>query len=365
MLFRFWSFLLKLIMAIKVLPSRRPPPRPKKIRVLFVLKRHLYGPSLGLFNSCTFISKALESKGVDAKVVEVQDNNHIDREVARYRPTHVIIEALWVVPEKFPQLIKLHPKVRWVVRVHSNAPFLSGEGMALEWLIRYRELALKYDGQFIVSCNNWRMTDELNFSLGLKSVLLPNIYEPSLSGHAAKPRAWNPSCGKVVIGCFGAIRPLKNQLEQALAAVIFANEGKLELTFHINIGRIEENSNSVRRNLVALFDGTPHRLVQHGWATHDRFIRLVKACDLGLQASFSETFNIVAGDFVFSGVPLVGSGEIEWLATASKAEPTVYTDLVKKISANLKHPSHVETSQKNLKIYSAKALAEWVRWLGV
>lgn len=323
----------------------------------------MYGPSLGLFNSCNFVKKALESKGIRSKVVEVKDNNDIDREVSKFNPTHVILEAIWVVPEKFPFLIKLHPNVTWVVRVHSNAPFLSGEGMAIEWLVKYRDLALKYDDKFFVACNSKRMVDELNLTLGMRSILLSNIYEPALSEAPGKPAVFNPKGGKVVIGCFGAIRPLKNQLEQALAAIIFSNEHKLELTFHINTARIEQNSSPIHRNLIALFDGTPHKLVQHGWVAHDKFIRLIKTCDIGLQASFSETFNIVSGDFIFSGVPLVGSSEIEWLASHSKARPTTYTDIVKKIAHNLKYTSCVESSQRNLKIYSVKALAGWVKWL--
>ena len=350
-------------MAIKEVIKRRPP-RPKKIKVLFILKRHLYGPSFGLFNSCTFIAKALESKGIDAKVVEVRDNNQIDREVTRYKPTHVIIEALWVVPEKFPVLIKLHPKVKWVVRIHSNAPFLSGEGMALEWIVQYRDLALKYDNKLFIACNNGRIQNEINGSLNARSVLLQNIYEPALDGKYEKPKPpfdFKQDC--ISVGCFGAIRPLKNQLEQALAAILFANQHNKELTFHINIGRVEQNSDPILRNLVALFDGTPHTLVQHGWVTHECFIRLIKNCDIGLQASFSETFNIVGADFIYHGVPLVGSSELEWLATASKAESTVSADLVKKIESNLKHPSYVEASQRNLRLHGTKSLSEWMAWL--
>jgi hypothetical protein len=111
-----------------------------KPRVLFVLKRHGYGPSFGLMNSCQFIAEALRNRGVEAKVVEVIDNNFIDREVHQYKPTHVIIEALWVVPEKFPELLRLHPNIKWGVRIHSNMPFISGEGMAIKWLKGYLKI---------------------------------------------------------------------------------------------------------------------------------------------------------------------------------------------------------------------------------
>ena len=85
------------------------------MRVLFILKSgcgygHWSHKSSGLFNSASACAQMLEDDGIPSKVVEVVDNNCIDREVHKFRPTHVIIEALWVVPEKFSVLSKLHPK---------------------------------------------------------------------------------------------------------------------------------------------------------------------------------------------------------------------------------------------------------------
>ena len=79
----------------------------------------------------------LVASGIPAKVVVVVDNNDIDREVAAYKPTHVIIEALWVVPEKFEVLSKLHPGVKWIVRYHSEVAFLASEGIAMKWTQGY------------------------------------------------------------------------------------------------------------------------------------------------------------------------------------------------------------------------------------
>ena len=78
--------------------------------------------------------------GFEAKVVVVNDNNDINREVFKYTPTHVFIEALWVVPSKFEVLIPLYPKIQWYVRLHSNTPFISSEGIAIDWLVKYLAL---------------------------------------------------------------------------------------------------------------------------------------------------------------------------------------------------------------------------------
>ena len=124
--------------------ARLFPQNPRKSKnspkILFILKKRneswgCYGngsaqggyPS-GLLNSATFVKDMLNDLGFVAELVEVVDNDCIDREVTKARPDIVIIEALWVVPPKFSVLAKLHPKVKWVIRNHSEIPFLSMEG---------------------------------------------------------------------------------------------------------------------------------------------------------------------------------------------------------------------------------------------
>ena len=116
-------------------------------KVIFILKKRqsshtgYASVSSGLLNSARFVSDMLNKNGIESNLVEVQDNNCIDREVSKYRPTHVVIEALWVVPSKFEVLTKLHPNVQWIIRLHSDISFLANEGIAIEWIYEY----LKYE----------------------------------------------------------------------------------------------------------------------------------------------------------------------------------------------------------------------------
>ena len=61
--------------------------------------------------------------------------------------------------------------------------------------------------------------------------------------------------------------------------------------------------------------------------SHEDFMEVVKAMDVGMQASFSESFNIVSADFVAMGVPIAGSLDIEWLSSFCKADPNSIDDI--------------------------------------
>ena len=296
------------------------------MKVLFILKRRseLWGytgsavagyPS-GLLNSAAFVSAMLPQIGVESKLVEVVDNDGIDREVALFHPDVVIIEALWVVPGKFEVLTRLHPRVKWIVRNHSEIPFLALEGVGLDWMLQYplRE-------NVFISSNRKSANDDFTFLLGeanpkqpegwaaRKCVYLPNYYPATIGNHEARLAS-----RFVDIACFGAVRPLKNIALQAVAAMRFADAHGFKLRFHINASRVECQGEPVLKSLRAMFGHfTRHQLVEHAWMPHAEFKKLCATMDIGMQVSFTETFNIVAADLADENVPVVVSTEIGWV----------------------------------------------------
>lgn len=300
-----------------------------KIRVLFIVKKRndSYGPSFGLINSCKFVANALNKNGVEAKVVDVLDNNSIHGEVTKFKPTHVFIEALWVVPSKFEELIPLHPHVEWYIRVHSKIPFIANEGMAIEWLRQYDTLSKRYQTLHL-SANNLKIIECFRQAYGIYISYHPNIYCPDT--YIDTPKMPKPS-NVLDIGCFGVIRPMKNQLIQVLSAIAFGNQLGKKIRFHINADRVEQKGDAVLKNIINAISDTGHELVEHPWLNHDNFIRLVRTMDLGMQVSLSETFNIVTADFVWNNIPIVGSSEIEWLASLYKADASDIDSIVKKL----------------------------------
>lgn len=318
-------------------------------RVLFILKFRDYdycggssygdGLSSGLYNSARFVVEMLNSSpGVVARLVQVRDNNDIDREVTAYRPTHAIIEGLWVVPEKFNVLIPLHPTVQWIVRIHSEIPFLAMEGVAMDWIARYSMIGQKLK----IACNSARCYRDIKTYIhDLRESVLDETQPPYrmipcfdsvllLPNYYPRRRPWWRMHGSqdLKIGCFGAIRPLKNQLIQALAAIAFADRIGKKLRFYMTSRDCEQGGEQVLKNLRALFAHTGHELVLRPWLPHDEFLGLVDRMDLGMQVSLSESFNIVAADMVSAGLPVVVSPEVAWTSRLAQVSPVETSSII-------------------------------------
>lgn len=343
------------------------PPKPLPVKILFIVKQRLIpdydnkgggATSTGLLTSAKMVVKLLSTfPNVDVNLVEVIDNNDIDREVTKYKPDIVIIEALWVVPEKFDVLKKLHPKVKWVVRLHSDLPFLALEGVSFDWIPEYIKC-----GIFIAS-NSSRLYAELSYLYDKKLLTyLPNYYPLD----PFKIKKIEPFKMLLHIGCFGAVRPMKNQLIQAVSAIRFAEMNGQVVHFHINGSRCEGRGDSVLRNLRALFKSKPrHKLIEHPWLSHEDFKKLLSTMDIGMQVSLSETYNIVTADSINEGIPVVVSSEIPWVANQYQADPNSSCDIIEKLQAayydglNKKH----KVNYVNLVEFNKEVSEVWSKFL--
>jgi hypothetical protein len=343
-------------------------------KVLFILKRredysavhhNHQGLSTGLFNSASFVDNMLNENGVQSKIVVVPDNNAIDREVTLYKPTHVIIEALWVVPQKFAILQKLHSSVKWIIRLHSEMPFMAGEGMAMDWIGDYLSFKNVYLGvnapRMLRECKNYLQIKYPGRIMDYRLIYLPNYYPQDY-----KTKPLNKDKDVVDIGCFGAVRPLKNHLLQSFGAMEFADSIGKKLRFHVNAGRIEMQGGPVINNLKGLFQqlsDTGHEMINHQWTPREEFLKLCGQMDIGLQVSFSETFNIVGADLISQGVPLVGSSEIPWAVTAFTADPTNSQDIASKLKLAYTMPwLNSKANQWSLTRYTNETIKVWTKY---
>jgi hypothetical protein len=269
--------------------------------------------SNGLKSSATFVVDMLLQHGFKAALVTAIDGNCIDRLVTQARARIVILEAIWVTPAKMAELRALHPHVTFIVRVHSEVPFLSNEGISVQWLADYTKLGV------CIAFNSARTVHDFKVITCHAPLWLPNYYP------LRKLRGTQPHIGSdrtINVGCFGAIRPLKNQLLQAFAAAHYAQQSEKLLRFHMNGARQEQGGEQNLKSIAAVMHATGNELVLHPWMEHADFLQLITEMDICLQVSLSESFNIVSADAVGMGVPLIGSNAITWLPRRAKVDPT-------------------------------------------
>jgi hypothetical protein len=226
----------------------------------------------------------------------------------------------------------------------------------MKWIQDYQKYGV------LVSFNNVCTNTDMGAVFDYHFVYLPNIYplDEAQYHHRITDSA------HVDIGCFGALRILKNQLSQAIAAIVFADKIHKKLKFHINLNETADMNTAIHKNLHALFENNKHKLVIHRWVPHDDFLDVVRTMDLGMQVSFSESFNIVSADFVFCGVPIVVSKEIDWLPPWCWAENTTES-MVGRLSFAWKNRGTMlqKINWEYLNSYNRSAGKQWKHYLGV
>lgn len=319
-------------------------------------------PKAGLHNSARLINEFLNKlDSVESSILETcVDGNDIDNKLFKYKPDICIIEALWVTPEKISELQKLYKNINFIIRIHSKTPFLAMEGIAIQWIKKYVEIP-----GVNVAFNNYTTSNDF-ISIGIDNIYLPNVYEEINIHHKILSKIIDyffttnyKDKEEYNIGCFGATRPLKNQLNQAVAAIKFGELNNVKINFFINSGRLEQSGENTIKNIRALFEGTRHELIEVGWLERADFLELLKKMDVSMQVSLTETFNIVAADSVYMRVPVVVSDEISWVSIGI-ADPSSIDSMVDQISKVLRLKNFViNKNLVSLKKYNHEAIKEW------
>jgi len=244
-------------------------------------------------------------------------------------------------------------------------PFLACEGIAMQWMIKYslfpnvilgiNATRLLREVKSIIKIKNNLDEDQINE----KVIYLPNFYPIT----DIKTKKIDKDKDIIDICCFGAIRPLKNQLIQATTSIEFANKLNKKLRYHINATRYESNGLPVYHNIKGLFtelEDERYTLVEHTWKDKEDFLKLCGEMDIGLQVSFSETFNIVGCDLLSQGVPIVFSNDVPWSKTKYNATPTDSLDILDKLLLTYENDEdNVNTNVKMLEEYTKDTKEIW------
>lgn len=257
------------------------------------------------------------------------------------------------MPEKFDILKKLHPKVKWFCHLHSDMPFLALEGIAIDWIKRYAIAGIGLIANSKYSYNALRV-----ILTEAQVIYLPNVYLGKM-----RKKCSISSESSINIACLGAIRPMKNHLLQAMAAIKFSREIEKRLYFYVNASRVEVGGEPVLKNLRALFsDPTGPILIEKEWMTPEQMLDFCQKMDIGMQVSLTETFNVVSADYVTAGLPIVVSKEVKWASGFCKADEDSVDDIVRIMKRVYRCKTLVRLNQLRLWMNSNAAQKMWVNF---
>lgn len=311
---------------------------------------------------CT--AEVLRKYGIDAFAQAVRNNIDIVAAITKHNETHdtplthVIISAPWLTKYDMRCLITAYPAVRFVVLCHSNVGFLQADPDGIELLRHYLALADEYPN-FTVGGNSLHFVNWLREAYSKDVVLLPNLYPTE----CRDVKVWDGT--KLRIGAFGAVRPEKNFMTAAAAAVLIAKRLKVPTEFHMSSGG-EGDQGRTAIAISQMAKGLPDfQVIRHDWRYWDKFIALVSEMDLMLQPSYTESFNMVTADGISQGVPSVVSPSIYWAPKQWMADPDNVEHVAEVGIKLLTEPDEWcrNLGHRALKDHARNAVRDWIKYV--
>jgi len=351
-------------------------PRKETTRVIHIYKNFaaVKGIShIGLGVAASNTSTVLNNQGFWNTVVPVLNSLDIKTTISNIQNnanqtgqipiSHVVIAAPWVETIDMLTLLKTFPDINFVLVCHSNVGFLQADSNGVK-IFREALSTQVGNSQFQVAGNCKRFCDWVKQAYSSDCLWLPNLYNFNQFQTIKLPHKNIPwKSGKIRIGSFGAMRPLKNQISAAGAALEISNRLGADLEFWLSSGRAEGGGIGVKRAIQELFANIPNaQIKESGWQSWSDFRRIVGNMDLLLQPSYTESFNMVTADGIAEGVASVVSDAIDWVPSDWIASVDDVHDIANKGIALLHDPHTVQYGQEALHNYVQNGIPRWTNW---
>ncbi len=281
---------------------------------------------IGLGVAAINTAKVLRHEGIKAHVWPILSADDLRRKLTADPCKNVIISAPWIPSSELQQLATDFEDTQFAVNCHSNVGFLQADRNGVRLVREVMELELG-TSNIRLAANSQRFCHWVRSAFGSPCEYLPNLYW--LNGH--HPVHQMPWVGGTLrIGVFGAIRPLKNMMSSAGAALEIARHLRVPLELWLSGGRAEGGGEAVLGAVEEMLNGLPGvNLVLKDWQSWPSFRRTVAHMNLLLQPSYTESFNMVTADGVAEGVPSVVSSAIDWAPEDWKANVDDVMDIAR------------------------------------
>ena len=280
----------------------------------------------------------------DSIKIVVSDIKQVELAINRFAPKNLILGYNFLNHNELKSLRIRYPFLKIYMIIHSPISFMAADQSGFRSLYEAIDLGCKV------------IVNDPRFDIGINGVIhLENCYNVNFRERI------NPIVkDEFNVICSGSVRVLKNHMAQAVAAMIYCDKNNLKLNFHCNLGR-SELAAAVITNLKLLFTrNLNHKLISLPWQDHREFVDSLSNYHLGMQVSFTESYNLVSADYINAGLPMVVSHEIRFASDKAKACPNNVREIASKIKeAHL----HVDESRVKFVNHNNKAVAMWKKEL--
>lgn len=344
-----------------------PMNRPYRVALVYKNFKTTGSAHIGLGVTALNTAKYLRAKGIYTDVWGVTNIAGLVEKMkdAQTNPpnihdlTHVVISAPWLPSADLQDIAILNPHLTFTSVCHSNVPFLAADPNAFRLVKEYMDVELSTPN-FHLAGNSDRLASWIFNTYARPCWTIPNLY---MVDGSAVPHRPVFSGDTLRIGCFGAMRILKNILSAGAAALSIASGLRVNLEFWISTGR-NEGAQGTLEALKQMFAGVYWaKLIEQPWGEWSSFRNTVRHMHLMMQPSHTESFNNVSADGIVEGVASVVSRAVSWVPNDWKADADDI-DHIAQVGRRLLFDANAPVDGLNaLTAYNERSFAQWVKFM--
>lgn len=338
----------------------------KEVRLALVFKDFAawcLSSGVGLNVAGYATASVLNRNGIRTTVFPVRHNIDLAEGIKLYnethvhRLTHVVISAPWLSVYDLKTILRTFWRTKFVILSHSNVGFLQADPCGMQLIHQYMELTKEFPN-LAIAANSNKLYQWFRETLKRDALLLPNLYPID---EWRKEKHWTGTI-PLKIGAFGVVRPEKNFMSAAAAALTIQRWTGITVELHMSCGGEGGGERTEQAIGQLVFHNRGLTLVKHPWLPWPEFTELISQMDLLLQPSFTESFNMITADGILMGVASVVSPAIEWAPSAWKADPDDALSIAK-VGLRLLQTANIGEGRRALERHNEASLDCWQEWL--
>lgn len=278
------------------------PAQVKRAEVLFVVGDP---PAPGWWETRGRLSTdLLIERGITSACVTCPSEGRLRALIEQFRPRAIINGALLISPEITARLSEGFPRIQFLAMNQSSNSYLIATLKAFDdyWGGFWR--LLERDNCYLVSPDERNIPAQIRPDLASKILWVPN--PARIPDWQPRERATPPLVSLIMAG-----RSLKNIPNQLLGYALARRQREMRLL--VSCRDYEQPIGQMLDSLRIEAEIAP-------WLEWGDYIDRLRSVDVGLQVSFTESYNYVSLEHMLCGVPVVGSDATRHVPPRWRAE---------------------------------------------